>query len=146
MAPTFIHSRNAYVTYLSSTGATIDFSAGCTEAHLNRKAEAADTTHFGSAIDRAFINGLSDSDFATSGMFASTYAKSLFGLLGQNTNTGAAGHQTQMVFAPQGNTAGNRKYTFYAVLKQIEIAAPFDDKVTMNTQWQVEGAVTPGTI
>lgn len=135
MAPLFIHSRRGQVFYQTSTGGAVQL-FGVSEATYHREVEAADISAIGTGLtSRTYISGLRDGEVTTSGMFSSTTAKKLFGLLGYEPGG-------TVTFYPDGSASGKRYYQTAAVLTQVEIAAPVDDKVSMNTTWKLNGPTT----
>lgn len=136
MAPTYRHSKIGYLSFTSSTGGTVNFSSGVDESSLERTVETAEVTAYGDN-DKVYLAGLRDATVSASGHFASTYDEKLNPLLGSTT-------LSTITWGPHGNTTGQnrRKFTASAILTSYSMDAPVGDKASIETEWQLTGAVT----
>ncbi len=137
MAPSFRHGKGGFLSYVSSTGGTVNLSSGVDEVTLNRETALGETPTFGDS-DMSYVAGLRSASLEFSGHFASTYEEKLSALLGNST-------ATAWIFGPESTANTRRKLNGVGFLTNFTIGAPVGDKVSMSGTIQVSGAVTSTT-
>ena len=137
MAFTPRHGRKAFMSVTTSTGGTVTLSSGFDDTGMARTVDTAEITTHGST-DKKYLAGLRDATISLGGIYTSTQAKTLEGLLGHSTNT-------SFIYGPEGNTTGFRKYSGKAIITALNYGSPVSDKVVMSVSAQVTAGVTAGT-
>lgn len=136
MAPTFRHGKSAvlfFATAGSTTGA-IRMSSGFNDSALERAIDTAETTVYGDG-DKRYLAGLRDATIPWKGNFSSTHAKKFEAMLGNSTGP-------YIIYAPESTATGRRKYKGAAIISSYKVASPIGDKVGLEVELQVTGAIT----
>ncbi len=132
----FKHGKDAAVTVNA-----VALGAYCDDLSMSREADTAETSTFG-VSDKTFLSGLRGGSFSLSGNYDGTVTVGpgavLEPLLG-----GAA---VTVVYEPGGNTAGQRRHTFSALVTSYEESASVSDVVKFSSELMVTGAITSVTI
>ena len=69
------------------------------------------------------------------------------GLAGASQIQGLApGTTGTMDIFPEGNSSGQRKVSFIAIIKSRSLAMPYDDLATLSVSFEISGAVTESTV
>lgn len=137
MAPTFKHGRSALFKMSDSAAATINYSSGLTDCSLSRQLDPAEVTTFGDS-DKVYIPGLRGATISCSGIWSSTHAKKLDASLGHST-------LLTWTYWPESTATGSLYFTGSGILTSVDVGAPVGDKVSMNFNVQVSGAITRST-
>lgn len=131
------HGKGSQLSIDSTAGSLVTFSSGLEEMSLSRDLDTAEITSFGDN-DKSYIPGLRGATLSFSGMFSSTHAEVLDGVLGRNSTA-----TMSWEFSPDGSTAtGRHLLKGEGFLTKIEYGAPVGDKVSMSGELIVSGAVT----
>jgi hypothetical protein len=126
-----VHGSNSYVSIDADVvGVYLD------QASLQKMIDTAETTAFGDD-DKEFIPGLRDSNLNISGHFDQTGDGFL-----ADWDDGAV---VSCIVGPQGNTAGQVRYTFNALLTNYTIDSPVSGRVSFSAALQRTGATTRDT-
>lgn len=136
MAPNFRHGKDGYLAIVIG-GTTTVLSTGFDDASLKRMVDTAEVTVYQDG-DKKFLAGHKDKTLSISGNFSSTHEGLLAGRLGQSTGQ-------SLVFGPEDNTTGRRKYLIPGIITSLDVAGPAKDKVAMSFEWQGSGAMTSTT-
>lgn len=131
------HGKGSQLSIDSTAGSLVTFSSGLTEMSLSRELDTAEITSF-QDNDRSYIPGLRGATLSFSGMFSSTHAEVLDGVLGRNSTA-----TMSWEFSPDGSTAAARHLLKgEGFLTSLEYSASVDDKVELSGELLVTGAVT----
>ena len=131
------HGRGSQLSIDSTGGSLVTLSSGLEEMTLSRELDTAEITTFGDN-DKAYIPGLRGATLSFSGLFSSTHAEVLDGVLGRNSTA-----TLSWEFSPDGSTAAGRHLLKgEGFLTSIEYGAPVGDKSSMSGTLTVSGAVT----
>ena len=132
----FRHGKNAALTVNA-----VALTAFCDNVGISRDVDTAETSVFG-VDDKTFLPGLRGGTLSISGSYDPTVttgpAAVLEGLLGAAAFT--------VIFEPGGNTTGQRRHTFSALMTNYSETSAVGDKVTFSGAIIVTGAVTSITI
>ena len=121
----------------STSGSLVNFSSGINEMSLSRELDTSDVTTF-QDNDKSYIPGLRGATVSFSGIFSSTHAEVLDGIIGRNSTA-----TMSFEFSPDGSTASGRHLLKgESYLTSLEYSAPVDDKVEMSGELLITGAVT----
>lgn len=136
------HGKNSYISVEDSAGTTLrNLTTYVTDVESNFNQEVADTTTKGQTA-RTFVQGHTEAKLKMSGHWDNTASTGpdavLAGLIG---DTGTVGFE----WGPEGNTAGDVKYSGEAILLSYNISSPLADVVMFDAEFQVTGTVTKGT-
>lgn len=138
----FVHGKNAYIQIDNSSGTLTSITSISNEISYSQSIETAETTVFGNAA-KTYITGLNDATISVSGLFDSTSATVIEGTIDAliaGTNASAT-----LVFGPEGNGTGKKKYTQETIVTSYEISAPVGDVVSLSVEFQRTGSTTIGT-
>lgn len=132
----FTHGKAAAF-YIADSGSTErNISGFHTQASLNRSADTAETSTFGSS-DKSYVAGLKDATLPFTGRFDATVDGYLNGVLGTPTT---------FSYFPQGSATGFPKYSGTAILTRYEPTADLGDAASHTGEFQVTGAITRAII
>ena len=130
------HGRGSQLSIDSTGGSLVTLSSGIDEMSLSRELDTSEITTFGDN-DRSYIPGLRGATLSFSGLFSSTHAEVLDGVLGRNSTA-----TLSWEFSPDGSTASGRHLLKgEGFLTSLEYSASVDDKVSLNGELIVSGAV-----
>jgi hypothetical protein len=137
------HGKDTVFLLEDSAASTLrDLSVNLTSVTLARQNVTHDSTGFG-ATGHAFVGGLTNGTIQIQGFWDDTAstgtATVLDSLLGLGTTT------IGWEYGPEGNTAGDVKYSGECVLQSLDHSSPVADLVTFSATLQISGAVTKGT-
>lgn len=138
----FIHGKNAYIQLDNSSGTLTDLSSISNEVSWSMSIDTAETSVFGVSA-KQYITGQNDATISLSGLFDATSAGVIEGTIDAliaGTNASAT-----LVFGPEGNGTGKKKYTQEVIVTSYEIGAPVGDVVSLTVEFQRTGATTIGT-
>jgi len=139
---TFIHSKLTVVFLDNAAGALQDISQYCNSVSFPQELEEVDTTSFG-ATSRTFIPGFAAGTLSLSGNWDRTFDGIMSGVYAAFR----AGTLTSVTFeyGPEGNTAGDVRYTGEAVMLSYEKSSEVEDPVAWSSELRVSGTVTVNT-
>lgn len=132
----FRHGRYAEITVEAN-----DLSDYCDSAELTLNADTAETTTFGDDW-KSFIGGLRGGSLTLSGNYDPTASTGPAAVL----ETQLGKDDTTIELYPGGNTSGQRKHAFEAIVTSYSESSAVGDKVTFSAQLTVNGAVTTTTV
>jgi hypothetical protein len=138
----FVHGKNAYIQIDNSAGTLTSITSISNEISFSQSIETAETTVFGNSA-KTYITGLNDATISVSGLFDATSADVIEGTIAAliaGTNASAT-----LVFGPEGNGSGKKKYTQETIVTSYEIGAPVGDVVSLSVEFQRTGATTIST-
>jgi hypothetical protein len=127
-----IHGKNGYLTLNSQ-----NVSGFLDNKGLDKTNDVLEVTTFGSN-SKSYINGLQDATFSLSGNWDAT----IDGYLATMEDLATI----PFLYAPQGNSNGNVKFTGNALITSFNISQGVNDKVTFSLNLQVTGGVTRGVV
>lgn len=127
--PTFVHGKDGYLSIGGTAITDITTDAGHT-----RSADTAETSVMGTD-DKTYIPGMKDGQLTATCRFDRTTDGTLEALLGT---------QVAVEYGPEGNTTGDRKYSFNAIMTQYDVQGSTADVVSVNISLQRTGATTTG--
>lgn len=128
----FTHGKSAAF-FIADSGATErNISGFHTQASLNRSADTAETSTFGTQ-DKTYVAGLKDATLPFTGRFDATVDGYLSGVLGTPTTWS---------YLPQGSASGLVKYSGTAILTRYEPTADLGDAASHTGEFQISGAIT----
>jgi len=122
----FVHGKQIYVSV-----ATHNVSPYTNKVDFPRSADTAETSTFGTN-DKTYIPGLKGATFSIEGLWDAT----LDGWM-----DAALGTEVAVVYIPQGNTTGNVRYTFQAILTSYNPPGSIGDAVKYSASFIINGAV-----
>lgn len=137
-----IHGKDSYFALEDSAGATLrDISPYTNSVQYSRQNDTSDTTTFG-AEGHTFITGLTNGKITLAGLWdktATVGSATIFdALVDLDTPT------LTFNYGPEGNTAGQVKYSGECILESVDYSAPVGDIVTYSAVLQITGTVTKG--
>lgn len=106
-----------------------------TDAGHTRSADVAETSVMGTD-DKTYIPGMVDGQLSATCRFDRSTDGTIEALLGT---------EVAVVYGPEGNTSGDRQYSFQAILTQYDVQGSTGDVVSVNITLQRTGATTTGT-
>ena len=115
--PTFIHGRNAALTFDG-----IDVGAIATDANYSRTVDTAETSVFGT-LDKRYVPGMRDETLSGTARFDQATLQSLEAVFGAET-------PREVVWMPLGSATGRPRYTFNGFLTDLTITS----KATLRTE------------
>lgn len=127
--PTFVHGKDGY---LSIGGTAI--TDVTTDAGHSRSADVAETSVMGTD-DKTYIPGMKDGQLSATCRFDRTTDGTLEAFLGT---------EVAVIYGPEGNTTGDRQYTFQAIMTQYDVTGGTGDVVAVSLTLQRTGATTTG--
>lgn len=138
-----IHGKDTYFSLEDSGGSTErNIGPYVNSATFARQNDTHDTTCYG-AEGHTFITGLTNGTITVAGLWDKTAlvgsATVLDALLDLDTTT------MTFVYGPEGNTAGQVKYTGEAILQSLDHSSPVADLVTFSATLQITGTPTKTT-
>jgi hypothetical protein len=138
----FVHGKNAYIQIDNSLGSLTDISTISNEVSYSESIETAETSVFGTSA-KQYITGMNDATVSVSGLFDATSAGVIEGTIAALISGTLA--SATLVFGPEGNGTGKKKYTMETIVTSYEIGAPVGDVVSLSVEFQRTGATTIGT-
>ena len=138
----FIHGKNAYIQLDNSAGTLVDLSSISNEVSYSLSIDTAETSVFGSNA-KQYITGQNDATISLSGLFDATSATVIEGTIDALIAGTLA--SASLVFGPEGNGSGKKKYSCEVIVTSYEIGAPVGDVVSLTVEFQRTGATTIGT-
>ena len=138
----FIHGKNAFIQLDNSSGVLTDLSSISNEVSFSLSIDTAETSVFGINA-KQYITGQNDATISLSGLFDATSATVIEGTIDALIASTIA--SASLVFGPEGNAAGKKKYTQEVIVTSYEISAPVGDVVSLSVEFQRTGATTIGT-
>lgn len=135
----YVHGKN--------TSITVDGTAvKAKTSGFNRSRDSHDTTGYGDN-GHTFAGGLTNGTFTMSGVYDNTASTGNIAVLEAAwAETDNASGELAIVVYPEGNTSSKPKYEFDAVMTGLDFSDPVDDMVQWTANFQISGAVTPGTV
>lgn len=139
--PTFRHGRNAFFQVDDSGGTLRNITNQLREITFPRTVDMAETSAFGT-FDKTYVVGMRDATISANGMFSAGASTEIDPVL-----AGVLGQEASITFeyGPEGNTSGRIRYTGECFLTSYEIGSPYNDMVSVSTEFQITGAVTRNT-
>ena len=136
------HGKDSYFSVEDSAATTLrNITPYIKSIDFNRSNDANDTTTKG-AEGKTYRPGLTDGEIRLTGLWdntASTGSKTVLqSLIGVEVTTG-------FEYGPQGNTAGQDKYSGECICTQYDESSPVDDMVAFTATLKISGDVTVGT-
>jgi hypothetical protein len=138
----FVHGKNAYIQIDNSSGTLTSITSISNEISFSQSIETAETTTFGNSA-KTYITGLNDATISVSGLFDATSADVIEGTIAALISGSIA--SATLVFGPEGNGTGKKKYTQETIVTSYEIGAPVGDVVSLSVEFQRTGATTIAT-
>lgn len=145
--PTFIHSKLSVFLLEGATGGSpaqslTNISTYCDEVSMPEELELVETTTFG-ATSKTYLAGFADGKVTISG----NWDRTIDGILSTLKDAFRAGTTQSVTFeyGPEGNSAGDVKYTGEVVLVNYEKNSAVKDQVKFSAEFQITGAVTTTT-
>jgi len=138
----FVHGKNAYIQLDNSSGTLVDLSSITNEISFSIAIDTAETSVFGTNA-KQYITGQNDATISLTGLFDATSATVIEGTI-DALIAGTIASAT-LVFGPEGNAAGKKKYTQETIVTSYEIGAPVGDVVSLSVEFQRTGATTIST-
>lgn len=133
-----VHGRLTVVKVDDSGGTLRDISNQVRNSSLQNSAQEIDVTAYQDTA-RQYISDFPDGTFNLEGNANATVMGYLYGILGQAATV-------SVEYGPEGSASGKRKYTFEAVLTQLNDAGASTGQANQFTAtFRVAGAVTVGT-
>ncbi len=130
------HGKGTAFSLDSTGGSLVNLSSGLDNVSLSRSLDTAEITTFGDN-DRSYIPGLRGATISISGLFSSTHAEVLDGVLGRNSTA-----TMSFEWNPDGSTAAGRHLLKgECFLTSLEYSASVDDKVGLSAELMISGAV-----
>lgn len=122
----FVHGKNVYVSVAAN-----NVTPYTNKADFPRSADTAETSTFGTS-DKTYIPGLKGATFSIEGLWDVTLDGWMDGILGT---------EVQIIYCPQGNSAGNVRYTFQAILTSYNPPGSISEAVKYSASFIITGAV-----
>lgn len=138
----FVHGKNAFIQLDNSAGTLTDLSSISNDISFTRSIDSAATSVFGESA-KQYISGQNDATISLTGLFDATSAGVIEGTIDalvDGTNVSAT-----LVFGPEGDATGKKKYTQEVIVTSFAIGAPVGDVVSLSVEFQRTGATTAGT-
>lgn len=130
------HGKGSQLSIDSTAGSLVNFSSGINEMSLSRELDTSDITTF-QDNDKSYIPGLRGATLSFSGIFSSTHAEVLDGIIGRNSTA-----TMSWEFSPDGSTASGRHLLKgEGFLTSIEYGASVEDAVSLSGELLISGAV-----
>jgi hypothetical protein len=126
-----VHGSNSYVTVDAD-----NVTGYLDQASLEKMVDTAETTAFGDD-DKEFIAGLRDTTLNISGHWDAAQDQ-----FAADWDDGAV---VSCIVGPAGNTAGNVRYTFNALITSYTVDMPVSGRVSWSASLQRTGATTRDT-
>ena len=130
----FSHGKGTYFGLDDSSGSLRDISTYVTSVDMSITADTAETTTFGST-SKSFVAGVKDGTFSIEGIWDPTVDGYL---------EGRVGVVHSFVYGPEGNTAGDKKYSGECICTSYNPPSSIDDAVKWSAEFQVTGGVSRG--
>lgn len=136
------HGMVSYFAVEDSAGTTLrNLTTYITDIEFPFSQDVAETTTKGQTA-KTYVQGHTDATISINGRWDNTATTGpdavLSGLVG---DTGTVGFE----FGPEGNTAGDIKYSGECILTSYQVSSPLSDVVGFSAEFQITGAVTKGT-
>ncbi len=130
------HGKGTAFSLDSTAGSLVNLSSGLDNVSCSRSLDTAEITSFGDN-DRSYIPGLRGATISISGLFSSTHAEVLDGIIGRNSTA-----TMSFEWNPDGSTAAGRHLLKgECFLTSLEYGASVDDRVQLSAECMVSGAV-----
>jgi hypothetical protein len=127
----FVHGKSSYVSI-----ATHNISPYTNKTDFPRNVDTAETSAFGSS-DKTYIPGLKGATFSVEGLWDTTLDEWM---------DAALGTEVAVVYIPQGNSPGNVRYAFQAILTSYNPPGSISDAVKYSAAFMISGAVTRNVV
>ena len=138
----FIHSKLSVFFLDNAAGALQNISTYIDEVQMPEELELVETTTFG-ATSKTYLVGFADGKITISGNWDRTIATQL-GALKAAFRDGTVASST-FEYGPEGNQAGDTRYTGEVVMTSFEKNSAVKDQVKFSAEFQITGAVTENT-
>lgn len=138
----FVHGKNAFIELDNAAGTLVELSSISNDISFTRSIDSAATSVFGESA-KQYISGQNDATISLTGLFDATSATVIEGTIDAlvaGTNVSAT-----LVFGPEGDASGKKKYTQEVIVTSFAIGAPVGDVVSLSVEFQRTGATTAGT-
>lgn len=137
------HGKDSYFSLEDSAASTLrNLSTNTTSVTFSRQNDTHDTTTYGQE-GHTFVGGLTNGKINWEGFWDDTASTGSATVL--DSLVGLDGVTLGFEFGPEGNTAGNVKYSGECVLESLDYSAPVADLITASATLQISGTVTVGT-
>ncbi len=131
------HGKGTAFSLDSTAGSLVNLSSGLTEVSVSRDLDTAEITTFGDN-DKSYIPGLRGAEISISGLFSSTHAEVLDGIIGRNSTA-----TMSFEWNPDGSTAAGRHLLKgECFLTNLEYGATVEDTVSLSASLIISGSVT----
>lgn len=139
--PTFRHGRNAFFQVDDSGGTLRNITNQLREISFPRAVDLAETSAFGT-FDKTYVVGMRGATITAGGMFSAGAATEIDPVF-----AGVFGQEASLTFeyGPEGNSSGRIRYTGECYLTSYEISSPYNDMVSLTSEFTITGAVTRNT-
>lgn len=135
----FVHGKNAFVQLDNSAGTLVSLTAITNEISFSLSIDTAETSVFGNN-SKQYISGQNDATISLTGLFDDTSATVIEGTI-DALIAGTIASAT-LVFGPEGNAVGKKKYSQEVIVTSYEIGAPVGDVVSLSVEFQRTGTST----
>ena len=138
----FVHGKNAFIQLDNSAGTLTSLTTITNEVSFSMSIDTAETSVFGTNA-KSYITGQNDATISLTGLFDDVSATVIEGTI-DALIAGTLASAT-LVFGPEGNAVGKKKYTQEVIVTSYEIGAPVGDVVSLSVEFQRTGASTIAT-
>lgn len=138
-----IHGKDTYFALEDSAATTLrDLSPNLTNIQFARSNDTHDDTGFGQE-GHTFIAGLTNGTIQLTGWWDKTASTGTATVL--DSLVGLDSVRVAFEYGPEGNTAGQVKYSGDCILSEFSTTSPVADLVSFTATLQISGTVTVGT-
>lgn len=136
-----VHGKKSYFAIEDSGAVTLrNIGVHCDSITLDRDVDMADSTTIGNE-SKTFVPGLDGAEIALAGKWDSLASTGPDTVLAGDL---AAKVQVGFEYGPEGNTAGNVKYSGECFVKKYSVSTPLEGIVKFSATCTITGAVTRG--
>ena len=137
MAVAARHGKGTAFSLDSTAGSLVLMSSGLDNVSFSRSLDTAEITSF-QDNDRTYLPGLRGAEISLSGMFSSTHAEVLDGIIGRNSTS-----TMSFEYSPDGSTAAGRHLLKgECFVTSLDYSAAVDSRVELSASLMISGAVT----
>lgn len=138
----FIHSKLSKFFIDNAGGSLTEISTYVDAVTLSSSLDETETTTFG-AQRKSYISGFNEGEISLGGNWDRTFDV-LFSALEQGFTDGTLTTVT-FEYGPEGNDAGDKRYTGEAVLTEYEVDSSIQDQVTWTATLRISSVFTHNT-